>query len=233
MGLLIAAGITTVLALCGLAMLLRRTGDWRPLALAFVAALPLQPLAFYALRLPIDGFLRTTFGMAGWVTIVSLFYAPLFEEPAKWLTAALPRVRRGIRSDPIRLALAVGIGFGIGEIWFLAQALVRSPNYPDLPFWQFSGFVLERLAVCFLHGAFVVPPFYALARGHSFLLGGLCGMTLHFLLNFPIYLAQIDAFGWGARTWALALVSWIFWCVFGCVAMVVHCERKQRAQAVP
>jgi hypothetical protein len=46
MGLLIAAGITTVLALCGLAMLLRRTGDWRPLALAFVAALPLQPLAF-------------------------------------------------------------------------------------------------------------------------------------------------------------------------------------------
>jgi len=140
-------------------------------------------------------------------------------------------VRRGIRGDPIRLALAVGIGFGIGEIWFLAQALVRSPNYPDLPFWQFNGFLLERLAVCFLHGAFLVPPFYAYARGHSFLLGGLCGMALHFMLNFPIYLAHADAFGWGARTWALALVSWVFWCVFGCVAMVVYCQRRQRARA--
>ena len=221
MGLLIAAGITTALALCGLAMLLRRVRDWRPVALAFVIALPLHPLVFYAVRLPIDGHLRTTYGIAGWVTIVSLFYASLTEEPAKWLTAVAPSVRRAIVQDPIMLALAAGLGFAIGEIWFLAHALINSPSYPDLPFWQFSGFVIERLAVCFLHGAFLVPPFYALARGHSFLLGGLCGMILHFLLNFPIYLAQVDAFGLGARTWALALVSWIFWCVFGCVAMVV------------
>lgn len=221
MGLLIAAAITTVIALGGLVMLLRGASAWGGLALAFVIALPLQPLAFYAVRLPIDGALRTTFGIAGWVSIVALFYAPLFEEPAKWLTAAVPAVRRAIRVDPIRLALAVGLGFGIGEVWFLANALIRSPNYPDLPVTQFSGFMIERLAVCFLHGAFLVPPFYALARGHSFLLGGFCGMVMHFLLNFPIYLAQLDAFGLGAWTWALALVSWVFWCVFGCVAMVV------------
>jgi len=219
-GLLIAAGITTALALGGFAMLLRRARDWRPLMLAFVIALPLQPLVFYAVRLPIDGMLRTTFGIASWVTIASLFYAPLIEEPAKWLTAALPAVRRAIIADPIPLALAAGLGFGIGEIWFLANALVKAPNYPDLPFTQFSGFMIERLSVCFLHGAFLVPPFYRLARGGSFLVGGLCGMVLHFLLNFPIYLAQIDAFGWGARAWAMALVSWIFWCVFGCVGMV-------------
>jgi len=40
--LIIAAGITTALALCGLALVLARASDWRPLALAFLIALPLQ-----------------------------------------------------------------------------------------------------------------------------------------------------------------------------------------------
>jgi RsiW-degrading membrane proteinase PrsW (M82 family) len=219
-GLFIAAGITTAIALCGWAMLVRRAKDWRAAVLASVIALPLQPLAFYAVRLPLDGWLRTTFGIVGWVTIASLFYAPLIEEPAKWLTAVVPAVRRGIANDPIVMALAVGAGFGIGEIWFLAHALISSPSYPDLPFWQFSGFMIERLAVCFLHGAFAAPAFYALARGGLFWLGGLVGMVLHFFLNFPIYLAQTNAFGIGANGWGVALVSWIFLCVVGCVFVV-------------
>ena len=146
-------------------MLVRRARDWRALALAFVIALPLQPLVFYFVRLPLDGYLRTTYGIVGWVTIASLFYASLTEEPAKWLAAAVPAVRRAIVNDPVVMALAVGLGFGIGEIWFLAHALINAPSYPNLPFWQFSGFMIERLAVCFLHGAFVAPAFYALARG--------------------------------------------------------------------
>jgi hypothetical protein len=220
-GLLIAAGITTALALCGLAMLLGRAKERRPMVLAFLIALPLQPLVFYVVRLPIDGYLRATYGIAGWVTIVALFYASLTEEPAKWLTAAVPAVRRAIVNDPINLALAAGIGFGIGEVWFLAHALLKSPSVPDLPFWQFGGFMIERLAVCFMHGAFLAPAFYALARGRPFLFGGLVGMVLHFLLNFPIFLAQADTFSLGARNWAMALVSWMFWCVVGCVFLVV------------
>jgi hypothetical protein len=219
-GLLIAAGIATALVLSGFAWLLARSVIRRPLLLAFLIALPLQPLAFYLVRLPLDGFLRNTFGIASWVTIASLFYASLTEEPAKWLTVTVPAVRKAVCVQPVGIALAAGAGFGLGEIWFLAQALVASPSYPDLPFWMFSGFILERLTVCFLHGAFLVPPFVALARGRSFWAGGLVGMTLHFLLNFPIYLAQIDLFGWGAVGWATALVVWIVALTIACVAMV-------------
>jgi RsiW-degrading membrane proteinase PrsW (M82 family) len=215
------AAITTAVALAGLLLVVRRADDWRSAALAFAIALPLQPLAFYLVRMPIDGLLRASFGAAGWLTVVSLFYAPLTEEPAKWLTTAVPGVRRAIHRHPIPLALAVGIGFGIGEIWFLAYALTRSPQYPDLPFWMFSGFLIERSAVCFLHGAFITPLFYALARGRPFWLGGSVGIVLHFLLNFPIYLAQTGAFGIGPANWQLIMVSWIFWSVFGCVALVV------------
>ena len=232
MGLFIAAGITTALALCGFAMLLRQAVDWRPTALAFVIALPLQPLMIYAVRLPIDGLLRTTFGMVGWVTIVSLFYAPLTEEPAKWLTAAVPDVRRAIVKDPIVLALAAGVGFGVGEIWFLAHALIKSPGYPDLSFWMFGGFVFERLAVCFLHGALLLPPFYALATGRSFLLGGLVGMVLHFLLNFPIYLAGINAFGLGVG-WASVLLLWIaLFVVLGAILALSLSRRPRPATHV-
>ena len=209
MGLFIAAAITTALALAGFAVLLRHGDDRRAMTLAFLVALPLSPLMIYLVRLPIDGLLRTSFGIsAGVVTIVSLFYAPLTEEPAKWLTAAVPKVRHAIRKDPIFLALAAGAGFGLGEIWFLAHALIKSPGYPDLPFWMFGGFVLERLAVCFLHGALLIPPFYALATGRSFLLGGLAGMVGHFLLNFPIYLASINALGLGEK-WKPLLLLWI------------------------
>ena len=88
MGLFIAAAITTALALYAFAALLRQSDDRRAAMLAFLIALPLQPLMIYAVRLPVDGLLRNSFGIAGVVTIISLFYAPLTEEPAKWLTAA-------------------------------------------------------------------------------------------------------------------------------------------------
>jgi hypothetical protein len=229
-GLLIAASIATAAALCGLIVLLVRSANRGALALAFLVALPLQPLAFYLIRLPVDGLLRSSYGIAGWVAIASLSYAPLIEEPAKWLTAAFPRVRDAIRQAPVHVALAAGIGFGIGEIWFLARALTASPGYPDLPFWMFSGFVLERLVVCFLHGAFLTLPFVALARVRSFWLGGVAGMVLHFLLNFPIYLAQIDLFGWGAARWMHMLVLWIVSMTVLCAAMVWQLARRGPAR---
>jgi hypothetical protein len=228
-GLFIAAAITTALALAGFAVLLRHGDDRRAMTLAFLVALPLSPLMFYLVRLPIDGLLRTSFGIsAGVVTIASLFYAPLTEEPAKWLTAAVPRVRAAIHKDPIFLALAAGAGFGVGEIWFLAHALIKSPGYPDLPFWMFAGFLIERLEVCFLHGALLIPPFYALATGRSFLLGGLAGMVGHFLLNFPIYLASINALGLGER-WKPLLLLWTL--LFVALGAILACLLPRRPGA--
>lgn len=233
MGLFIAAAITTAIVLFAVAFLLRRADDWRPLGLAFLIALPLQPLVFHLVRLPIDGFLRTTYGIAGWVTIASLFYASLTEEPAKWLTLAAPAVRREVAQAPVRCALVVGAGFGLGEVGFLAQALIASPGFPDLPFWMFSGFLLERLAVCFLHGAFLVPLFVAMGRGRLIWVGGLVGMALHFFLNFPIYLAQIDLFGLGPVGWAGVLVLWMLGFVLGCAVMVRRLARAAVATSGP
>ena len=112
-------------------------------------------------------------------------------------------------ANAVPLALVIGLGFGIGEIWFLTHALVASPTYPDLPFWMFYGFAIERLEVCLLHGVLVAFPIARLARGETFWPGAVAGMALHLLINFPIYPAQIDVFGLGGPAWSIIVMGWV------------------------
>ena len=230
MGLIIAAAIATALALLMIGAVIVRaapTADRRLLGLAFLLALPLQPLVFYAVRLPIDAAVRSVLGLSAAWGLVALLYAPLTEEPAKWLALAVPPVRRRLApTNAIPFALAIGLGFGIGEIWFLAGALVATPNYPDLPFWMFYGFILERLEVCFLHGVFVAAPVVRLAQGKSFWPGALAGVAMHFATNFPIYPARNDVFGLGAAAWALVVMAWVAILVVAGAIMLARLHRR-------
>ena len=78
----------------------------------------------------------------------------------------------------------------------------------------------------------MAPVFVALARGRSFLLGGLVGMLMHFLLNFPIFLAQVDAFGLGAG-WLTVLVIWMIGFLAICVVLVRHLMRTYEVTKGP
>ncbi|MFL6798463.1 MAG: hypothetical protein ACJ8F3_13715 [Xanthobacteraceae bacterium] len=213
MGLIIAAVIATCLALLTIGSVAVRAAppdQRRMLLLAFLLSLPLQPLVFYAVRLPLDAVVRSFLGLSAAWGMVALLYAPLTEEPAKWLPLCVPPIRRNLSpATAVPLAFSIGLGFGIGEIWFLAHALVASPNYPDLPFWKFSGFILERLEVCFLHGVLVAAPIVRLARGRTFWPGALLGMALHLATNFPIYPAQLGAFGLNGAVWSLLIMGWV------------------------
>lgn len=235
MGLTIAAAITTIIALAligGASWWSARAVDRRMLITAFLVMLPMQPLVFFLVRIPLIGALQPLFGNESWWPLALMSAAPLTEEPAKWLALLLPAVRRpgsyvfapgqfplrklgtadvqGLApANAIPLALSVGLGFGIGEIWFVAHAYISSPNYPDLPFWMFGGFIVERIEVCFLHGVFVAWLFVRLARGQSFWPGALAGIALHFAINFPVYLMGIDAFGIGRINWSLVVTWWI------------------------
>ena len=138
--------------------------------------LPMQPLAFYLVRMPLHGLLTAFLGDGPLLTAVSLTYAPLTEEPAKWLVLLVPAVRRALtkeRRSPSRSR--PGSGLGLGEIRFIAERLHRVPTVAALPFWQFGGFLVERTIVCFLHGAFVAFAFARLAVGRAFLPGALIG----------------------------------------------------------
>jgi hypothetical protein len=213
MGILIAAIITTVLSIVVVGLLVRRLSkreDRSVLIIAFFFALPLQPLAFYYIRLPLHELLTSMLGASALLTAITLFYAPVTEEIAKWLALGVPSIRKALTpSNAVAIALAVGLGFGIGELWFIAERLARSPHLTVLPFYYFNGFLTERLMVCFLHGAMIALFFKRYAEGHSVWPAALFGIALHFALNFPIYLSQINLWGLGAQVWGLLLVIYV------------------------
>ena len=222
MGLIITASFTTLLAVAVFGFLISRitvADDRRVAIAAALIALPLQPLAFYLVRMPLHHALEGWLGNGPALTTISLFYAPLTEEPAKWLVLLIPFIRRRLApGNAVGVALATGLGFGIGEIWFLAEQMLRVPQLAALPFYMFGGFLGERFMVVFLHGAFVAFAFKWLAEGRSFWPGAALGVVLHFALNFPIFLVQVDFGGIGRAAWGLLVQAYLL--VFTIVLIV-------------
>jgi hypothetical protein len=183
--------------------------DRRLLVLAFCLTLPLQPLAFYLVRVPLNSWLAGLLGKdSGLYLFLTTFYAPLTEEPAKLLPLFLPLLYRSIRRDNfVHVALALGVGFGIGELWFIAERVARTPEFKSLPFYMFGGFFTERLMVCLMHGAFTAVALRKLRNG--FMWGVLGAMALHYLANFPLYLGGLDFGGLGKATWQVIMVIWV------------------------
>jgi DNA-directed RNA polymerase subunit RPC12/RpoP len=224
-GIYFAAILTTGIALAIFGTLVRRLkqpADGRLLLLAALIALPLQPAAFYFVRVPLDHWLTVMLGRdSGTLHWLVTFYAPLTEEPAKLVPLLVPAIRRDIsRANFARYALAIGLGFAIGEMWFIAEVIARNPKFAAVPFYLFGGYLSERLMVCLLHGAFVCVALWRWRR--NFALGVLGAMVLHSLGNLPIFLMASNAFGLGPTSWAVAVQAWIVAFFIGAVALISY-----------
>ncbi|HEV2804542.1 MAG TPA: hypothetical protein VGW57_06370 [Chthoniobacterales bacterium] len=211
-GIYLAALLTTGIAAAifvALVHRLRKPANERLVWLAAAVALPMQPLAFYLVRIPLDhwlvGQLGSTSTVYQWVTS---FYAPVTEEPAKLVPLLIPAIRRDISAaNFVRYALAIGFGFAIGEMWLVARFVAVAPAFAALPFYLFGGYVAERLVTCLLHGAFISVSLWRLRS--RFLLGLAGAMLLHWLLNFPILLLAWNAGGLGKIFWSTANQAWL------------------------
>jgi hypothetical protein len=212
-GLYVAALIAAGIALAGARVLLlvfAKPGRRWLFVVLLAVELPMSAAAFHLLRVPLDGWLSPAISDRALYTFLTLFYAPLTEEPAKLWPLLLPFVwRRLDRANAVGVALALGIGFGIGEIAFLAERLGRAPAVAALSWFAFNGFVFERVLVCVWHAAFVAVTVVAAARRPALAPLALVGsMALHFAGNFPIFLAARNTFGLGREQWQMALLGW-------------------------
>jgi len=224
-GIYIAAMITAVFALIvygALLMRLTERRDIRSIFLAMVLALPLQPLAYYWVRVPIIAMLTRVWPPQsetfGWIATL---LAPITEEPAKLLPLLVPALwLRATRRTALPLGLALGLGFGIGEILFVAFQAAKNSEVAALPFYMFGGFLGERFMVCFMHGAMTVVAIWGLRS--RFAWGLWAAMGLHFLLNFPIALAGRNIGGLGALVWSIILLLWILAYFLALMALVAR-----------
>lgn len=211
-GIYLTALLTSGLAVVLFALVnrkLRQSAEERLIWLTFLFALPLQPLAFYCVRLPLDHWLVAWLGSGSssyqWLTSL---YAPLTEEPAKLLLLLVPAIYRDIRVENfIRYAFAIGFGFAIGEMWFIAERITHVPQLVTLPFHQFGGYACERLMTCVFHSAFVAVVLWGLRR--RFVLGFTGAMALHWLGNFPLLLLSWNVGGLGKNAWNVIVLCWL------------------------
>jgi hypothetical protein len=217
-GIFIAALITSLLAAAIVGGMLWQTTmphDRRLILLLVLLGLPLSPLTFYLVRKPLDRYLAAQLGKDSTLLIaLRLSYAPLTEEPAKLLPLlllSLPQFRgRMTNKAAVPIAMALGLGFAIGEIWLIAGFVSSDPKVGHLPFYLYGGFFTERLQTCLIHPGFTVVAVAALQRGWRWFPFGLLGsMLLHFVANFPIYLMQKNVWGLGRETWGTLVGLWV------------------------
>lgn len=224
-GIYVAAILTTAIAVAVFGTLIRKLklpANPRLLWLAALMVLPMQPLAFYFVRVPLDHWLTLLLGRDSttlhWLVTV---YAPLTEEPAKLVPLLVPAIRRDIsRANFARYALTIGLGFAIGEMWFIAEVIARNPKFAGVPFYFFGGYLSERLVVCLFHSAFVAVTLWQFRK--RFALGIIGAMALHWLGNFPIFLMASNAFGLGQTFWGITLQVWIIAYLVGALALLSY-----------
>jgi hypothetical protein len=167
--------------------------DSRSLWLAALITLPLQPLAYYLVRLPLDAWLSAHLDKNGLTySALKTLYAPVTEETAKLIPLLVPFISREIRPQNFaQYAWAIGMSFAVGEVWFVAVKISEVPRFAALPFYDFAGFFSERLMTCVFHSAFVAITLWKL-RNRT-LLGLAAAMAFHWAGNFPIFLMSWNA----------------------------------------
>jgi RsiW-degrading membrane proteinase PrsW (M82 family) len=164
--------------------------DTRILA-AFVIGLPLSALVNPYVKTPIILWLEavtqpSASGAAPWRFLwLVLWVAPLVEEAAKLLPLVAPVIRESLGSPriPLRIGLAAGSGFGLGEAWYLALGMSRTPGYAAVQFSSMASYISERLIITLAHGAMTAVAVSGFAGRPSPLGGYALAVFLHGFLN--------------------------------------------------
>jgi hypothetical protein len=205
----LASTLLSLLVIGGILFAATPRPERKTLALVLLVHLPMCALAFYVVRTPIRHAIEHFVDVEHPTYVLSsILYAPLTEEPAKLWLLLFPWFRALLTPrGAVRLGMAIGLGFGIGEMWFLATLIAQEPKFAALPWYEFGGFLNERFMVCLCHGVFTTT---ALRLFPTAPVRGFVGAAgLHFLGNFPIALASLRVGGLGAKTWEMILVIWV------------------------
>lgn len=215
----ITAILTTILSLFGWGWLVfykTKKEEIKLFFILFCLQLPISFLVLYFIRTPWTDFLVQELGKSSpYILVEKLFEAPILEELAKLWPLLIPFFWRKItKENALKVGLALGFGFGIGEIWTIAHMTAANSGFANYNWYEFTGFISERFIVSFLHGA-ITGLGLMLIRNKS-KLWILFPMFLHFLLNGPIFLKLIDFGGLIAKNekagemfWTVALSIWV------------------------
>ena len=207
MGIFVAALLATALGVWMGHALLRVWVGWDRCHLRVLAVtLFFSPAVNLLAKRPILAFLLRRFHLAyhppawpWWFAALGLLVVGVCEEGIKATPALFPTVREAVRSrgSAVPMALTIGLGFALGEIWFLAWSIYHSdPATARLPFYLLGGFIGERVFTIILHSFLILPALHGLLSGPGrFALGLAAGMLLHAFVDAVAALYQMKLVG--------------------------------------
>jgi uncharacterized membrane protein YhfC len=200
-------------------------------------ALPLSPVVNVLVKAPFVRLISAAcdrpslVGAPFWFLTVVLLTAPVSEELVKLLPFVSKRLRAWMvdRRRAVFGGLAVGLGFGLGEIGFLAAAVASNdPITAALPVHLLGGFVVERCISVFAHGVFSAIALTGLVLGGRpflFYIGG--AVAAHALSNVASLLFQMGIIS----DQAAANVLYATFVLLG--LLLVYLLKKARASIQP
>jgi hypothetical protein len=152
--------------------------------------IPLLTWTAHTAGIPLTADLHTPL----WFLLVILFNAPVWEEASKAAPLLLPGLRKflGEPGDALWAGMALGMGFGLGEILYLAYGLAVSPQFSSLLWYGFTGFAVDRLMMTFGHGLMTAQAAVGMQKqGWHTVSGYLVAIGLHALINLGALLAGL------------------------------------------
>jgi hypothetical protein len=152
-----------------------------------------------------------------WFTFILIMLTPVLEELIKVLPLLLPAARSLVQDSRSAFwtGITLGVGFGLGEVGFVAWGVTQVSDYAGLPWYAFTGFMSERLAICLLHGVMTAIFLLGLEQGGWRVAAGFLGaISLHALTNAGPILYGFGLIAiWAASLWeggAFILAAYLF-----------------------
>jgi uncharacterized membrane protein YhfC len=202
-GIWIAAIVATSLAAwIGRALLRAWIGHDRLYYRVLAITLLFSPIVNLCAKKPILGYMLHRFHLSPktpdwpwWFVVLVLLLIGVSEEGIKLTPVSFPSVRKAIRlrGSAVPMAFTIGLGFAIGEIWYLAFRIHFSdPASASLPFYMLGGFITERVGTVIVHAWLSLLALSGLRSGSSqFLLGAGGAMLAHALMDSTAMLFQM------------------------------------------
>ena len=226
MGLFIAAFIATLItAAIFLIFCIHLMNGKKSFYVFLVIGLPLSPLVNLCIKKPVFGYLLATFNLQEspkkwplWFGLIVLIIVGVTEELIKVLPLVFKRFNALVtdKKNAFSIASFLGLGFGIGEIWYLAWSIhIKDPKIAALPFYMLSGFTSERALAVLSHIVFLMFPLFGLLEGtRGFTLGLSIGILLHSVFDTIAMLYQMDIISVGIASILLIAESIIVGSLF-------------------
>ncbi len=203
-GLVAMGAVVVVTAAVGWALVLTAALG-RPLSerALMIAGLPMSALVNVYVKAPLIALVAILFAQRPTIasatpllmTVFLWAISPLTEEAIKLAALALPSVRRRVLADAssaLWTGMAVGLGFGVGEAAYLALTISLPPAQSGLPWYAFTGFLIERHLSIFVHGVLAALSYTGVQRGGRWRFGGYgVAAALHGVTNLGAVLSRV------------------------------------------